>query len=204
MFERGPRAFFRRLVVEPPRLQLDILAVRVGKQPLPNHPLPRKTPNPNLPPGLVVVAGAFDDAEILVVPIAAEEIGITAQDVVRFVAAEVVVVVIRDVRFLLSVVWPIAMLALVADIARPRKDALQVAGRLDGRVHPRVIRLLQRRGIVPERRRREVGLVLRQVDFEPPGGASEQVERADRTTHAAIGVDMRDIVHRRCNWSCVR
>ncbi len=64
-------------------------------------------------------------------------------------------------------------------------------------VHPRVVRLLQRRRIVPVRRRAERRLIAPEPDLEAPRRAREEVEGADDAAHAAVRVRARRVVHRR-------
>ena len=130
------------LVEKPPRLHLDVLAVSIRQQVLPDHPFAREAPDPDLPARLVAVVSAMGHAEVLVVPIAAEEFRQPAQHMIRLVAAKVVVLIPREVAAGLRVDGPIVGAAVVADETGARMDKLQVAGGLEADVHPRVVGLI--------------------------------------------------------------
>ena len=70
------------LVEEAAGLDLDVLAIGIGQQVLPDHALAGQAPNPYLAAGLVAVRGAVRHAKVLVVPVAAEELGQASQHVI--------------------------------------------------------------------------------------------------------------------------
>ena len=59
--------------------------------------------------------------------------------------------------------------AIVADIMIARITELRVLSYPITRIHPMIIRLINRGLIVPRRMRREVSLVFRQIHFHRPG-----------------------------------
>src|SRR5262249_8849200 len=119
-------------------------------------------------------------------PVDAEEIGVFSEDVVRLVAAEVVPLVKRNVTAVIFVDRPRGAFAVVAQGLRAWVDELQTARGLDPGVHPCVVRLLNRRGVMPERRGREIGFIGRQPYLQSPGRARQQVANADETADAAV------------------
>jgi hypothetical protein len=84
----------------------------------------------------------------------------------------------------------------VPEVVRARKDELQVSARREPRIHPRVVRLLERGGVLPERAGREVGGVGGEGNLEPPGRAREQIEDSDGDAGTPVVVRRRHIVHR--------
>ena len=196
VLEGRESARLRRLVEQPPGLHLDVLAVGVGQQFLPDHPLARQAPDPRLLPQLVVPRRIPPHPELIVVPIGAKEVRVPADDVVRLVGPEVVLLVEGEVPARAGLDGPGRDFAAVSDVMRARVDELQVAGRLDAGVHPRVVRLFDRRRVVPDRPRGEVGRVGGQRDLEAPRRAGQQVEHADDDPRAE-GSRARLVVHRR-------
>ena len=195
VLERRPRAPLGRLVEGAAGLQLDVLPVGVGEELLPDHPLAGEAPDPDLLAELLVARRPPAHAEAVVVPEGAPEVGLPAEDVVGLRAPEVVSLVEGEVAAL-RVDRPGAHLAPVPDLVGARVDELQVPGGLEAGVHPRVVGLLERRLVVPQRRGREVRLVGGERDLEPPGRAGEEVEDADHDRGAAVRVLAGDVVDR--------
>ena len=80
---------------------------------------------------------------------------------------------------------------------RPAGDEqLEVRLREGGGRHPVVVGLFQRRGVVPQGPRLEVGAIGGQADLDPPVRARRQVHRPDDAAHAAVGVLAHRVVNR--------
>ena len=182
---------------EPSGLELDVLAVGVGEQVLPDAARPRERPQPHLLPGHVLVAGPVAPAVVVVVVVAAEEVVQLADDVVGLVAVERVVAIERQ-EAAHFVDRPGALPARVLQVGPAGHEDLQVVLRKGRRRHPVVVRLLQRGGVVPERVGLEVGLVGRQPDLDAPVRARRQVHGADEGAHAAVVVLAHRVVDRGC------
>ena len=195
VLEGGEGALLGRLVEQPARLHLGVLSVAVGEQLFPDHPLPGEAPDPDLLAGLLVARRVAHHPDVVVMPVRAEEIRLPPEDVVRLVPAEVVVLVPAEVAPR-GVDGPGGVLSGVAQATGARVGELEVAAHRDADVHPRVVRLLQRRGVVPEGGRAEGRVGGAEPDLEPPGRAGKEIERADDAAHAAVGVGARHVVHR--------
>ncbi len=188
MLERRFRAVPVGLVEGTPRLHFDVLSVGIGEQLVPDHPLARESPDPDLLAQLLVAGGEAPHAEVLVVPEGGEEVGQAAEDVVGLVGAEVVSFVEGEVPPRLGFDRPRFGPAVVVDMMRAGVDELQVAGGLDARVHPRVVGLLERRRVVPEGGGGEIRLVRGHRDLKPPGGAGQEIKDADDDRSAPVGM----------------
>ena len=159
VLERREGAPLGRLIEQPTGLQLGVLAVAVREQLIPDHPLPRQSPDPDLLARLLVARSDAGHPEVLVVPEGAEEVGVVAEHVIRLVAAKVVVARTARRRGLRPVHRPVAEFAVVAKRTRAGEPVLQVRPSGNCRRHPGVVRLLERRTVVPGGRRRDVRLV---------------------------------------------
>ena len=172
---------------EPPRLELDVLAVGVGQQILPHAARARERPQPHLLAGHVLIARPVAPAVAVVVVVAAEEVVQLAHDVVGLVPPEGIVAVERQ-EAALFVEGPGSFPARMLQIGAAGHEDLEVVLRERRRRHPVVVRLLQRRRVVPERTGLEVRLVRGQPDLDAPVRARRQVHRADEGAHAAVVV----------------
>ena len=142
MPERRERARLRRLIEQSTRLHFRVLTVGIGEQVLPDHPLPRQAPDPDLLSRFLVTRRIAHHAEILVVPVRTKEVGRLAEHVIRLVAAEIVVVVIAEITAG-TVDRPRTVLTVVSEETCTGIDELQIALYGNGGVHPRVVRLLE-------------------------------------------------------------
>ena len=87
-------------------------------------------------------------------------------------------------------------LSTVADIVITRITELRVLSYPITRIHPMIIRLIDRRLIVPRRMRREVSLVFRQIHFHRPGCTGKPFIRKDITAHTAVIFFLYQIINR--------
>ena len=177
----------RVLHEEAPRLELHVLAVRVGQQLLPHAALPGQRPEPHLLARHLLVPRPVSPAPSLVVVVAAEEVVQLPDDVVRLVASEGVVPVQGQVaaRF---VHRPRPLPARVLQVRPTGHEELQVVACERRRRHPAVVGLLQRRRVVPQDAGLEVGPVRRQTHLDPPVRSRRQVHRSHEDAGAAVVV----------------
>src|SRR5258708_4881528 len=127
-------------------------------------------------------------------PIAAEELRGAADDMVRLVRAEVVLVVPGNIVAILGICGPCKHLAIMPKVLRPGIDELKVSGGFYADVHPGVMGFIRAGAVVPEGARTKAGLVRRQVNLQPPGRAGEKVQYPDDAACAAVGIAPNQII----------
>ncbi|OPZ70264.1 MAG: hypothetical protein BWY83_01725 [bacterium ADurb.Bin478] len=197
MLKRRQGAVFFRLIKEPAALYFHILPVLIGEQLFPDHALLRESPDPYLFARFFMARSIAGHAEILIMPVGAEEIGVTAKHMIGFITAEIIVLIIGKITAVGLVAVPGMNLAVVLQVAGAGVNELQISRSRNGGVHPGIVRLLEGGGVMPEGRCGEIGLVARQLNLQPPASAGEQVENADKAGGAAVLVLYAEIIHRR-------
>ena len=96
MLERGQAAPVGGLVEQPAGLDFDVLTIGIGQQFLPDHPL-ADSPRSRFSGRVCHLRRSSGHAEVVLVPVAAEELGEPAHDVIRLVAPEIVLLVPREI-----------------------------------------------------------------------------------------------------------
>ena len=194
--ERSVRALGSRLIEHPARLQLDILAIAVRKQFLPDHALPGKPPDPYLHAKLCLVVSDMGSAILVIMIESAIEVVILSQDVVRFSPSEIILLIPRD--FLPILAYRIRVeVSAMSDVIRARESEFQITISMIPCVHPLVIWLVDGRIIMPCSFRGEICLVFFQPDFDSPQRASHQLVRRKPAAHAAITILRSTVIHGR-------
>src|SRR5579859_1745184 len=127
-------------------------------------------------------------------PVGAAEVGVLPENVIGFIAAEIVVPVPGDILPILSVDGPAGVFAVVTEIAVAGVDEFQVLSRFEAGVHPMVVGLFEGGGIVPVRAGGEEGFVFWQADLHAPVAAGQEVEGPDDAAYAAVGIGAGGVV----------
>ena len=137
MFERRKRTPFGSLVEQLSGLVLHILTIGIGEQVFPNHTLLGKPPDPYFFSGFVIVSTQMSETEIIIAPVASEEIAISIEYVIRLIPSEIILLVSSNIPSLVD--WKITDLSIVSDIGSAWINKLQVAAGFSCGVHPVVI-----------------------------------------------------------------
>ncbi len=137
------------------------------------------------------------EAVILCLVVSTEEVVELANDVVRLVALEPIVVIRREISAK-RIDGPRQHLTGVLQVAVARNRHHQVFLREGRRSHPVVVGLSQRRRVVPKRLGLEIGLVRRQTHLDPPVCARREIHRSHDHAHASVFVLTRRVVDRSC------
>ena len=137
--ERRLLARRTRLLEDAARLQFGILTVAVGKQVFPNGAFARRGPQPDFAPVFLVGGVSVHGAERHVRPPKSEKARIAVQDVIGFVAAEIVLGIdIEIVSF--GILGPHMSVATMADVISAGKNKLRILRKRKRRIHPMVVR----------------------------------------------------------------
>ena len=181
---------------EPAGLELDVLAVRVGQEILPDPALTREGPEPDLLTGHLPIRRGVHEAVAGIAVVAAEEVLVNAHDVVRLVSAEAVLVVLGE-DAARGVDRPRMRLTGVPEVRVAGDGEHEVVAREGRARHPVVVRLLERSRVLPAGTRLEGRGVGGESYLHPPARARREVGRTDVDADAPVLVRSRLEVDRR-------
>ena len=184
-----------RLIEYTSGLQFDILTICIRQQIFPDATFACLSPQEDLHTQLLVKLCMMDRTIIFAMPIDTIIIIIISQYMIRLRVAKIVFLVPADVPAFF-VDRESKQLTAVADLMIARIAEFRVLAYRIARIHPMIIRLIDRGLIVPRRMRREVSLVFRQIHFHRPGCTGKPFIRKDITAHTAVIFFLYQIINR--------
>src|SRR4051812_34302674 len=110
-------------------------------------------------------------ADIFVMIIGTKEVGVFAKNMIRLVAAKIIVFIPGNLLAVMFIHRPRSMLSIMSYIFISGINKLQIIACFCRGIHPVIIRLLQRCCIVPESLRGKESLVFWYVNFYAPVAA---------------------------------